>query len=206
MPTPFSSATTNIPFTHLMCHSFPPCCLAPPNQQVVLTPHVYPPTITGATFLGKDLWEQSRTAFGYLQSPGYCGTPFVQAETVAVDEDEEVTVATSAFSFIRKMLEGVGQLLGSATATSTTTDSSTTSANSTTGSNSTAEATKPPAAAPVAPGTQKKGCTVFPVVIGETGSNMQSATDRYWLQDFADFINAEVSWGVRLYVCVCVCV
>jgi hypothetical protein len=31
---------------------------------------VYPPTITGATFLGADLWRQCDTAFGYLQSKG----------------------------------------------------------------------------------------------------------------------------------------
>jgi len=32
-----------------------------------MTPHVYPPTITKSTFLGNQLWEQCRVAFGYLQ-------------------------------------------------------------------------------------------------------------------------------------------
>ena len=36
--------------------------------QVVITPHVYPPTITHATFLGEQLWEQCNTSFGYLQA------------------------------------------------------------------------------------------------------------------------------------------
>ena len=39
---------------------------------MVVTPHVYPPSITGATFLGTALWDQSRSAFGYLQAKGVC--------------------------------------------------------------------------------------------------------------------------------------
>lgn len=96
-------------------------------MQVIVSPHVYPPSITGATFLGRDLWSQCQTAFGYLQSPGYC------------------------------------------------TDS---------------------AAKPVtSQGGTKNTCAVFPVVIGETGSAFATDTDKQWLQDFADFLNAEVSRG-----------
>ncbi|KAI8472618.1 MAG: glycoside hydrolase superfamily [Monoraphidium minutum] len=80
-------------------------------HKVVITPHVYPPTITHATFLGTTLWEQCRTSFGYLQEKGFCATP--------------------------------GE------------------------------------------------CKVFPILIGETGSAMETAEDKQWLQDFADFINAE---------------
>jgi hypothetical protein len=40
--------------------------------QVVITPHVYPPSITMATFLGATLWDQCRSAFGYLATQGYC--------------------------------------------------------------------------------------------------------------------------------------
>lgn len=40
--------------------------------QVIISPHVYPPTITKATFLGTALWEQCAAAFGYLQTRGYC--------------------------------------------------------------------------------------------------------------------------------------
>jgi hypothetical protein len=48
-----------------------PCtCACPP--QVVFTPHAYPPSITQGTFLGTALWEQCRTAFGYLQTEGAC--------------------------------------------------------------------------------------------------------------------------------------
>lgn len=72
---------------------------------------MYPPTITGNTFLGADLWRQCNTAFGYLQSTGYCA-------------------------------EGV--------------------------------------------------CTKLPVLVGETGSNMASQTDVQWLNDFADYLNAQV--------------
>ena len=45
-----------------------PCCV--PLQASIISPHVYPPTITGATFLGADLWNQCNTAFGYLQKQG----------------------------------------------------------------------------------------------------------------------------------------
>ena len=38
----------------------------------MITPHVYPPTITHATFLGETLWEQCRASFGYLQTQGFC--------------------------------------------------------------------------------------------------------------------------------------
>ena len=88
-------------------------CRATLPSQVVLTPHVYPPSITMASFLGTSLWDQCRTSFGYLQTRGVCPTS------------------------------------GGA-------------------------------------------CRVFPVLIGETGSNFQSDEDREWLSDFADFVNAEV--------------
>lgn len=40
------------------------------HPQVVFTPHLYPPSITMATFLGTTLWEQCRASFGYLQTEG----------------------------------------------------------------------------------------------------------------------------------------
>lgn len=85
--------------------------------QSVITPHVYPPSITMATFLGTSLWEQCRVSFGYLQSEGYCSP---------------------------------------------------------------------------------ERCTRFPIVIGEVGSAFETATDKQWLQDFADFVNAEVGTGRRV--------
>lgn len=39
-------------------------------NSVVFSPHLYPPSITMATFLGTTLWEQCRTSFGYLQTDG----------------------------------------------------------------------------------------------------------------------------------------
>jgi hypothetical protein len=48
------------------------CLLLHTHQGVIITPHVYPPTITGNTFLGAELYGQCRTAFGYLQTTGYC--------------------------------------------------------------------------------------------------------------------------------------
>eukprot|EP00775_Hariotina_reticulata_P004256 gene4256-4507_t len=78
-------------------------------KAAIFTPHVYPPTITKSTFLGKELWEQSRTAFAYLQNTGFC--------------------------------DG---------------------------------------------GT----CTRFPVFVGETGSAFTDETDKKWLNDFAEFLNA----------------
>ena len=85
----------------------------PYADKVVFAPHVYPPSITLATFLGTSLWDQCRTAFGYLQAPGFC----------------------------------------------------------------------PPAGG---------ACRRFPVVVGEVGSALHDDTDKQWLQDFADFVNAEV--------------
>ena len=35
---------------------------------------MYPPTITGSTWLGTELWKQCTTAFGYLQTQGFCTT------------------------------------------------------------------------------------------------------------------------------------
>jgi hypothetical protein len=32
----------------------------------------------------------------------------------------------------------------------------------------------------------------FPVLVGEVGSAFETAADKQWLQDFADFMNAEV--------------
>jgi hypothetical protein len=32
----------------------------------------------------------------------------------------------------------------------------------------------------------------FPVLVGEVGSAFETPTDKQWLQDFADFANAEV--------------
>eukprot|EP00879_Flechtneria_rotunda_P005895 GHRR01006201.1.p1 GENE.GHRR01006201.1~~GHRR01006201.1.p1 ORF type:complete len:485 (+),score=144.84 GHRR01006201.1:175-1629(+) len=90
----------------------------PYASKVVFTPHVYPPSITKATFLGTELWEQQRIAFGYLQTKGYC--------PAGMDR-----------------------------------------------------------------------CTKFPIVVSETGSAFETASDKQWLQDFADFLNAE--GGAKAY-------
>jgi hypothetical protein len=94
------------------------CAALGPLQQTVLTPHVYPPSITKASFLGTSLWDQCRTSFGYLQTRGYC------------------------------------------------------------------------------PG-DGSGCRRFPVLIGEVGSAFETDEDKAWMDDFADFMNAEVGqqWG-----------
>jgi hypothetical protein len=49
----------------------PQCC----TLQVIMTPHVYPPSITRAVFLGDTLWQQCALAFGYLEEKGYCKGP-----------------------------------------------------------------------------------------------------------------------------------
>jgi hypothetical protein len=147
---------------------------------VVITPHVYPPSITGATFLGKDLWDQSRVAFGYLQGPGYCGAPMLATEGAA---PLAVTMSRPV-SRMRKLLQGFGLMTMAHSLTS-----SGAAADSTAGSTADIAAD---GKAPAAP-TKPAGCTVFPVVIGETGSNFASATDRQWLSDFADYIMATVS-------------
>jgi len=123
---------------------------------------VYPPSITGATFLGQDLWEQSRVAFSYLQGPGYCGSPLAQTERGM--STKAITVTTSMLGKIMSS-RVMSNLIDSMNNKTTVPD------------------VKRP---------DRRGCTVFPVVIGETGSSMASATDRTWLNDFADFLMAKV--------------
>ena len=43
-------------------------------NQVVISPHVYPPSVTGATqdYTGSGLYNRLTTSFGYLTQPGYC--------------------------------------------------------------------------------------------------------------------------------------
>jgi hypothetical protein len=45
-----------------------------------------------------------------------------------------------------------------------------------------------------APGS--RSCHKFPILIGEVGSAFETAADKQWLQDFADFVNAEVGGAV----------
>lgn len=61
-----------------------------------MSPHLYPPSITKSTWLGEDLWKQSNTSFGYLQSKGYCTTeasctrfPVLVGETGSAYEEED---------------------------------------------------------------------------------------------------------------------
>lgn len=43
-------------------------------NQVVISPHVYPPSVTNATqdYAGPGLWNRLSTSFGYLTQSGYC--------------------------------------------------------------------------------------------------------------------------------------
>lgn len=54
--------------------------------QSIISPHLYPPSITMSTWLGDALWEQSNVSFGYLQSPGYCAANGCTAFPVFVGE------------------------------------------------------------------------------------------------------------------------
>lgn len=119
--------------------------------------------------MGADLWDQSRTAFGYLQGPGYCGAPSKQTErgmaSTAIAVTASLLSKLTSSSFMSSVLDAEGNVVGNLKDATTT-------------SNKKAE---------------KKSCTVFPVVIGETGSAYTSATDKTWLNDFAEFITASVS-------------
>lgn len=183
----------------------------------MITPHVYPPSITGATFLGKDLWEQSRTAFGYLQNPGYCGGPMLQTK----GEDPAATASTAATRLRRLLsssdgsLSGTGSILGSTAGRvrkmledwgiiraglSSVRRVPAVVEDEVQADAAAEEEQQADADAVVEQQQAAAACTVFPVVIGETGSNFASATDRQWLQDFADYIMASVSvltdtWG-----------
>jgi hypothetical protein len=58
-------------------------------NQVVISPHVYPPTVTGAStdYYGTGLWNRLSTSFGYLTQQGYCtGSTPCKVFPVAVGE------------------------------------------------------------------------------------------------------------------------
>lgn len=66
------------------------------HMQSIISPHLYPPSITKSTFLGEKLWKQSNTSFGYLQSKGFCDTnnrcykfPIVIGETGSAFKEED---------------------------------------------------------------------------------------------------------------------
>jgi hypothetical protein len=147
-------------------------------------------------------------AFGYLQNPGYCGSPMLQTE----GSDTFATASTAS----TRMEVNLRRLLSSEGASEASDGSSSSSSGVITGTihqmrkmlegwgilRAGLSAAK---TIPAVPGKQQQqqqhtaGCTVFPVVIGETGSNFASATDRQWLQDFADYIMAVVSVRAHAY-------
>jgi len=57
-------------------------------NQVVISPHVYPPTITGATtdYTGTGLWNRLNESFGYLTQKGYCLNNTCKVFPVAIGE------------------------------------------------------------------------------------------------------------------------
>lgn len=59
------------PFFQVLLHK-------PYVDQVVISPHVYPPSVTNATqdYIGADLWNRMSSSFGYLTKQGYEGKVF----------------------------------------------------------------------------------------------------------------------------------
>ncbi len=58
-------------------------------NQVVISPHVYPPSVTGASsnYSGPGLWNRLSASFGYLTQQGYCnGTGACKVFPVALGE------------------------------------------------------------------------------------------------------------------------
>ena len=60
----------------------------PYSKQVVISPHVYGPAVTGATaaFEGASLYKRLSNTFGYLTKQGYCGDSSCKQFPVAVGE------------------------------------------------------------------------------------------------------------------------
>lgn len=75
------------------------------HQASIISPHVYPPTITGATFLGADLWAQCNTAFGYLQSTGFCDAGVCTKLPVLVGETGSAMVAATDVQWLQDFAE-----------------------------------------------------------------------------------------------------
>ena len=57
-------------------------------NQVVISPHVYPPTVTGAStnYTGSGLWNRLTNSFGYLTQKGYCNSTKCKVFPVVIGE------------------------------------------------------------------------------------------------------------------------
>lgn len=57
-------------------------------NQVVISPHVYPPSVTGAStdYEGTGLWNRLSTSFGYLTKQGYCSGSNCKVFPVVIGE------------------------------------------------------------------------------------------------------------------------
>jgi len=139
-----------------------------------MTPHVYPPTILKSVYLGEALWKQSVTAFAYLQVRAAGHRVW---RTIACCA-HPVLVASSCWYYICSTdacdaMPWHMSLLRCTHALST-------------------------ACCPQTKGYCHNGfCKKFPVVVGETGSAFETSQDKQWLNDFADFMNAQVGLPAR---------
>lgn len=180
----------------------------PYASRVAISPHAYPPSITGATYLGRTLWSQLATSFGYLQTRGYCpqgagGASVVRAASLEAGPAE----APAAGAGGAVEAAGVGGALAAAAAASH--NSSVVAGTNTPGAAAavapSAAAATPLAAPPsaanasgaaAAPRPSRRallaaasaGCFKFPIVVSEFGSNFEQASDVAWLDDFAAWV------------------
>lgn len=149
----------------------------PYRRSVVISPHVYGPTVTLATdtYSGPDFVKMLDASFGYLSKKGFC-LPAVERATGRrlLDAEDEAAVVASA--------EAATAALRAAAAT--------TGAESNDTANATADANAATADGPRQP-LIDRDCQRFPVAIGEFGSRFVDPRDLEHLNDFAAYLNNE---------------
>lgn len=159
----------------------------PYRRSVVIAPHVYGPSVSGAVAAGasKDAYSGPRyvkaldTSFGYLSKQGFC-LPAVERATgrVLLDAEDEAAVVGLG--------GGGGAGGGGAGATAAT-------AAAAGDRNGSSDAAAPSSSSPSDADHPliERDCQRFPVAIGEFGSRFESPEDLEHLNSFAAYLNNE---------------
>ncbi len=160
--------------------------------RVILGPHCYPPSITGATFLGQALHEKLSASFGYLQTKGYCYGGRVQAAAADADAVSDASDAAAAAGGAASAFESSSSGNSSSSSSSSVSGAVGLAAAAVNGSSDALLVQEAGAAAPQSR-RLLEACARFPVVIGEFGSLFESASDVQWMGDFAAWLNGQAA-------------
>jgi len=173
----------------------------PYRASVVVSPHVYGPSVSTATdtYSGAAFIKMLDTSFGYLSKKGYCtaavsrrtGRALLDAEDEAALAAAEAEEEDAADFAVAAAAPATPTTLGADSGNGTDRDSNNTS--NTNGNNSTQQVPQQGEPAPAAPvaATVVRDCQRFPVAVGEFGSRFESREDLEHLNDFAAYLNNE---------------